>query len=792
MTSHDENSGYDISNLNRDFDFDIAKTVFKKNWVWIIIMILVGFMASYIYLRYTKPIYESKAIIQKSTKDEGRRILEFDNFIPDNNLSADVELLKSNFLLEKALINLNLKVSYFSEGEFLIQENFTESPYHITFFELKDSSLINLPIYVVANNGRIAFVFDHHGQKQTIDFEPDSVIDNNYFKLTFKIDDDDEFYNSIDSDQLFFKINDYKNLTASLNRNLFVKIVNPEASTIEIAFRSNNKTLAKDLVNEIIHTFFNYDLEQKSQSEANILKFIDEQLDTVYSNLKYSENDLQLFKSQSKNNNPEIYKSNVISQIEKLRSQELDADYEYELISGINKGITSRNRIDIYKLIPIVTGTKFQQLLEGQLDKLHQLLEQKEDASYKLSSENETLKKLETSIDNQIETIERTLVSIKSQVKSRKEGISQKINILESQLYGVPEKEMKLASLNRNFDLNEKYYSLLIEKRTQYEISKAGYKIDNLVLYEPSVARLIFPNKKFIYLGVLIISFLIGLIIIAIKYLLFNSIHSEKELRKLLPSRIGFLGIIPKVKMTEDNSILLIHKKPKSVLSENYRHIRTNLQFILDQNKSNVIAISSSVSGEGKTFVSLNLAGIYTMADKRVIVLDLDLRRPKIHLGFNAENKIGMSSILAEKANWKDCIQNSEIEGLDFITAGTIPPNPSELILNGKLDQVIEELKTIYDIVIIDNPPVGIVSDGVKVMNDSDCPIYVFRANYSKRKVVHQVSKLLNEDKVKDLYIILNDVEFNSGSYGYGYGYYGSYYTDVEEKRKFNWKIWKS
>ncbi len=791
MADNEENNGISISNLNKDFDADIAKTVLRKNWIWIIFTVAFGFMASYIYLRYTKPIYESKAIIQKSTKDEGRRILEFDNFIPDNNLSADVELLKSDFLLEKALISLNLKISYFSEGELLIQENFTQSPYHVTFFELRDSSLVNLPIYVEQRGEKIVFAFTSDNQIKEISFYPGEEIDNSYFKLKFKIDNEKEFYKSISSDKLFFKINDYKTLTAAKRKSLFVKIINPEANTIEIAFRSNNKVLAKDLVNEIIKTFFAYDLEKKSESEANILKFIDEQLDTVYSSLKYSESDLQDFKSQSKTNNPEIYKENVLSQIKQLRNDALEADLEYELISGVNKGVISRNRIDVYNMIPVVSGTRFQALLEDQLDKLYKLLEQKEDASYQLTDENEAVQKLETNITNQVATIERTLFSIKSQVKLRREQINKKIEILESQLYGVPEKEMELLDLSRQFNLNEKYYSLLIEKRTQYEISKAGYKVDNLVLYEPSVAQLIYPNKKMIYMSVFVLSLLVGLIILAFKYVLFNTIHSEKELRKLLPNQIGFLGAIPKVKMDGDNSVLMIHKKPKSILAENYRHIRTNLQFILDQNKSNVIAVSSSVSGEGKTFVSLNLAGIYTMANKKVIVLDLDLRRPKVHFGFKVGNDVGMSAVLANKAEWKSCVNHSEIKGLDFITAGTIPPNPSELILNGKLDELIEELKLEYDIIIIDNPPVGIVSDGVKVMNNSDCPIYVFRANYSKRKLAHHVSKLLNEDKVKDLYIILNDVEFNNNSYGYGYGY-GEYYTDLEELPKFNWKIWKS
>mgnify|MGYP000297769221 CR=1 FL=1 len=219
---------------------------------------------------------------------------------------------------------------------------------------------------------------------------------------------------------------------------------------------------------------------------------------------------------------------------------------------------------------------------------------------------------------------------------------------------------MQLSRLKRKFNLNEKYYSLLIEKRTQYEISKAGYTMDNLILQEPSIPELISPQKKVIYIGLFVVSLLIGVLILFIKYITFNVIHNESELKKLVPPNIGFLGVVPKAKHSESNSILMVHQNPKSILSETFRNIRTNLQFILDSKKTNLLAISSSISGEGKTFVALNLAGIFTMSDKKVIIIDLDLRKPKIHLGLGLENNKGMSSILAKKSDWRECVQKSE------------------------------------------------------------------------------------------------------------------------------------
>ena len=782
----------EVSSFNREIDIDILKTVFRKNWVWLLLFIIIGIGGAFIYLRYTKPVYESKAIIQRSLKDEGQRILEFKDFSTENNLSADVELLRSPFLLEKVLMNLNLKISYFSEGEVLTEEKFKQSPYHLIFYELKDSSLVNVPIYVIEQENGLHLSFQVNQNQILIPVQHDLLVDNEYFKFVFKINDPDKFAVDLDKDDLYFKINNYKALTNELIQSLIVNIENAEANTIKISFRSNNNVLAREMVSEIVETFFAYDLEKKSKSSESILTFIDEQLDTVYNSLKYSEDNIQSFTNISKNNNPALYKDNLIDQIDELRNEALLADLEFETINSLSSGINSKDRVSVYNLIPSLAGTRFQPLLEGQLEKLYKLLEEEEDASYKMTNENEGLKILETNIANQIETIDRTLKAIKNQVKTRKEGVNKKVAELELKLYGVPQKEMQLAGLKRKFDLNEKYYSLLIEKRTQYQISKAGYTIDNNILQEASFPVLISPNPKLIYTGVIILSILIGLIFLGIKYITFNVIHNEKELRKLIPSRVGFLGLVPKTKTPSDNSMLLVHEQPKSVLTENYRHIRSNLQFILDSEKSNVIAISSSISGEGKTFVSLNLAGIFTLADKKVMVLDLDMRKPKIHLGFNTSNEGGMSSILAGTLAWQDCVKKSELNNLDFITAGSIPPNPSELILNGKLEDLLAELKQIYDIIIIDNPPIGIVSDGVNVMNNSDCPIYIVRANYTKRALMQQLSKLIGDDTVRDLYVILNDVEMSKSHYGYGYGYGGYYSDETPKKSRKKWfQIWK-
>lgn len=773
--------------INTEFDVDILKSVFKRNWFVIPLILFIGVFTAYLYLRYTKPVYQSQAVIQRTSKDEGKRILEIDNFEQESKLSEDVELLNSTFLLEKAIKKLNLKISYFSKGQILTEENYLQSPYHMTLMELNDSSLINKPLYLLKDDSQYWIKLNEETKVQVI---PDSIISNEYFKLAFKVNDVERLNSSLDENELFFKFNDSKLLTQALQKDLAVYIVNPDAKTIQISFQSNNRSLAQDVVSSLISAFFEYDLEQKSQSSANILNFINNQLDTVYNQLKLSENDILSFKDSNNSTDPEFYREKILAQLDLLQSQAIDADLEYDLIMDIDHGINSKDRMSVYNVILAITGTRFQGILENQLNKLHELLEAKEDASYNLTEENDAIKILNIKIETQVETTNRTLNSIKNQIKNNRDGVHKKIADLESKLYGVPEKEMEYSRLKRRFNLNEKYYSLLIEKRTQYEISKAGFTIDNLILQEPSTAILISPKRKLIYIGTVVVSLLITFLFLVVKYITFNEINSESELKKLVPDNVGFLGVIPKEnQMNADNSMLVVHKRPKSMLTEAYRNVRTNLQFVLKPYNPNVIAVSSSISGEGKTFIALNLAGIFNMSGKKVLVLDLDLRKPKVHLGFNAPNKEGMSSILADKLNWKEAIQKTELEDLDFISAGTIPPNPSELIISPLMDKVIDEMKDHYDLIIIDNPPVGIVSDGIKILNQADCAIYVFRANYSKRLFANRLRELLSEKKVQNLFMLLNGANMKRSTYSYGYGY-GGYYEDTPNEKKW-WQIFK-
>jgi capsular exopolysaccharide synthesis family protein len=271
---------------------------------------------------------------------------------------------------------------------------------------------------------------------------------------------------------------------------------------------------------------------------------------------------------------------------------------------------------------------------------------------------------------------------------------------------------------------------------------------------------------------------LLSMLLLSLKYILHDSISNQRELERTTHAPI--LGAIPTyIREKMEISKLIINKNPKASISESFRTIRTNMEFMLpSKKKKRIISVTSTVSGEGKTFVTLNLAGVIALSDTKVIILDLDMRKPKIHLAFDEDNHAGVSTILIGKHKLLDCVRKTSIDSLDYIGAGPTPPNPSELIMRPEFDLLLKELHQDYDVIVIDTPPVGLVTDGILVMKKADLPVYVVRADYSKRYFVKNINKLVNNNNFSKLSIVLNAFKHLS-QYGYGYDY--SYYQGYDD-----------
>jgi capsular exopolysaccharide synthesis family protein len=341
---------------------------------------------------------------------------------------------------------------------------------------------------------------------------------------------------------------------------------------------------------------------------------------------------------------------------------------------------------------------------------------------------------------------------------------------LNQQLNQLPSKNTEYNKVKRFYSLYEEVYLSLMQSKNEFEIAIAGSTTTIKILSPATMpGRPIKPDQVLIYGIGMALFLLLSFVFIVVSYLAHDKINTVAEVERRTTATI--LGPIPRYKSKDKHAKIIVGDHPKSALSESMRSIRTNLEFMLPSHDAKIYSFTSTISSEGKTFISTNLGLLLAMAGKKVVILDLDLRRQKVHKAFDHKaSNCGMSTLLINKHKIDDCLNDSGYEGLDYIAAGPVPPNPSELLLRDSFDELLSKLKTLYDIVILDTPPVGIVTDGLLAMQKADLPIYVLRADYSKLAFIDNVNRLIATGHYSNLSLILNGITKKASGYGYSYG----------------------
>ncbi|MGM0477802.1 MAG: polysaccharide biosynthesis tyrosine autokinase [Bacteroidota bacterium] len=767
-----------------NIDMDVIRIVFRRNWYWIFVLLGLCLSGAFFYLRYTKPVYESHMLIQISSENQGADVLDFKKLDEESSISKEIELLRSELLFRRAIRDLHLYVSYYAEGDVLTETRYGHSNFTVVPHALKDSSLCHQPLFVSVDGDEIVISLDQQGTEQW-KCKPNERLETRYFDITPKVTNWQKFVNDNSTNQLYFEFNNLDILVARSIRNLKVTPIDPSAKTIEIKFESHNARFAQDVVQSVGANFFEYDEDFKKESAENVLSFISVQLDSLQRELSESKDNIMAFQRRESLPNAETYSESVEEKLDQFMQDEYEVKSELRTLEMLKAELSSEpNSLEIYQLIPQLLGKSFESSLDDQVTTLQELIERKEDLSYQVTDDHQGIEKMNRRIESRVNYINKIIKTINGRLENKLSVIQKEIQRLEEQYYDLPEKQMELSRLKNIQKLNEKYYTLLTEKKVLYSISNAGYAPQNKILNPPSKpVSPIAPKSKIIYGIASFFGLSLSFGLLLIKYLKFDEINDISELRKVMPSNIGVLGAVPKVRQKMEHSQLLVSNAPKSRVSESFRTIRTNLSFV--DKSARTIAVTSSISGEGKTFITLNLGAIIAMSGKTVVILDLDLRKPKVHLGFNGDNSAGMSNVLAGHASIDSVINTTQLEHLSYVSAGPIPPNPSELILSDQFDEVLQVLSENYDMVIIDNPPVGLVSDGINVLSKVDIPIYVFKANYSKRNFVKNVVDIADPKEIQHLNVVLNAESMSKSAYGYGYG---GYYSDEKQRRWFKRK----
>lgn len=765
-----------IPQINQDIDPKLLVHVLGKNLVWVLFLFVIAITSAFLLIRYTKPIYKSKAVIQLTSEKVENNVLD-EKLNPYNseNIAKEIELLKSPVFLSRVTQKIPLDVSYYVKGSILNFENYKATPFVVEYDSISN--------YNYGKRIDVKFI-DAENFKIT-STETASPIDGTY-KLGEWVDAGDSKFKLVRNfskplkldEDYYFTVNDPKNFISDITGTLEVNILSEQAKTIEIAYTGYNANKVVDVVNGIATEFEYFNLEKKQESANKVLEYINRTLGIVSDSLTANENALSKYGDNNIGDLSrfEYQQSRIFDQKMINQEREFVIKNDIETLKKI-KNLPVNSKSDVVNILAIISGTSLQSSLTGNLERFNALFNNYEDLSYSSPSESPAFRKVNFQIEQQKRNWEGALQTLEGVLNDRL-AFQNTINFNDIATVGSPRSvdsvSISAAMQKRIKEVNEKFFNELIEKKAEYSIAKEGFTPEYQILEFASVVeKPIAPDRRVIILTALAAWLLLSVLLVGVRYVLTDEILLINDISKYTEAPI--LGMIHKY--TEDIPVsqLVVDKKPKGLISEAFRTARTNLQFIYNEPGPKVISLTSTISGEGKTFVSINFAGILAFSGSKVIVIDCDMRKPKIHLGFETDNDLGMSTILINQNSVSECIKHSKMENLHFITAGPIPPNPAELLLTNKMEQVIQELKGIYDFVVIDNPPVGLVSDAVVNLQRADYPIYIFRSDYSRKFFINNLNRLRIENKITRLSCILNSVDINKNKgYGYGYGY-GSY-----------------
>lgn len=759
-----ESSLHSNMSYNSDVDWYKLGIVARKSLPWIIFIFMLCIGVSYLVIRYTKPLYESYSEIKLDQEDKSN-VLNLPD-VENNNtyalMSSEMELITSRLFFNKIIESLRLNPQYFSYGQFLEDEKYANPPFTVKY-ELKNAAFYNKKIDVTIIDST-RFILGYHYNDR--DFEKEylfgSTIENENYKFNVTIS---PIWNPSMGYKFGFIINSHDALIKYLENNLSVEPVNLDANIFRISLKDYSLSKAHALISAIDTLYYTYSLAEKNLANKNKIEYLNNQLVETEKKLddyeKYFEDVTITNRTVSLNEDVK----RTVDLINGLDSQRVNLNERLAFLNDLSNEVKTGRLITIpsseeYLPTHIISLVNELNLLINEREKLG--LSYKKN-TYTYRSRQKEIDLLKADLLAEIEDSKKRVIDDIRNLKNQKSSLNQQLNKL-------PSKNTEYNKIKRFYSLYEEVYLSLMQSKNEFEIAIAGSTTKIKILSPATMPNTpIKPNPVIIYGVGGAFFLLISIAFIVISYLSHDKINNLVEVERSTTATL--LGAVPHYKSKDKHAKVIVSKHSKSILSESLRSIRTNMEFMLPDIKSKVYSFTSTIGSEGKTFISTNLAALLTMAGKKVIVIDLDLRRPKVHKAFNqAADKCGMSTLLIKKNSLDECLKHSDLEGLDYIGAGPVPPNPSELILRDSFDEILNELKQRYDIIILDTPPVGIVTDGLLAMQKADLPIYILRADYSKLSFIKNINRLVATKRYPNFSIILNNVSSSKSGYGYSYG----------------------
>lgn len=760
---------------------------FVPFWPLFILSLIISIVFAWLFLKLQTPAFEATAQIllknQQASKVETKVLDELVNMDENTSVENEIELIKSSKVINEVVKELNLYIPIYFEGKFRDVLSYNNSPITITSPE---------PNLLKEYTEEIGFFYKKNENYIIVNEEKyllDTIVNTPYGKLIFHINNKNQ--DLAQSSNFYFKIFTIKQVSAQILSKLRVTPNSKEASTILLKLTDPVALRSEKILNTIIKVYNQTVIENKNQKSLNTINFINGRIKLVNSDLKLIEKEIETFKSNNGISDLSSAGSAILTLTNDIYKNLSNVQIQKEILLSVQNYINNKNNGS--GLVP-ATNDISDPVLLNLLAKLIELESEKSQLEIKGSQNTQSIIAVQNKINRTKLDINDNIKTIHNNLIIKENKLNFELEKVKLELFKIPFFERELFDLTRQQTIKNNIYTFLLQTKEEAELSFAATVSDGIILDNAQAGNIpIKPIPLTIYLIAISLSIIIVIVYIFIKEDLNNKIIFRSQIEEETSAEV-----IAEINFNENVDPIAIKQHNRSIIAEQLRSLRTAVQEKLYHIEGcKTILFTSSISGEGKSFLSVNLANSLALSGQKVAIMELDLRKPKINTLLNVQREPGITNYLLNKINIEDIILKVEnFESLYVIPAGTVPPNPTELILNGKLDELMNELRQQFDYIVIDSPPIGLVTDAKLLNKYSNICLYVLRHGYTLKYFLKMIQKFYTNNELNNINLIYNGIKkrgvgnynYNYGyGYGYGYGYsygYGNTYTDDEKKTK--------
>ena len=714
------------------------------------------------------------------------------------NVNNQVIMLSSYDLMCRVVDSLPfMQVDYITQGRFKTRNIYRQTPFEVEPTEIRFGGYNRLYVINIGDDGTFQLSSDVEDDNMLVEGRFGVPVSTPFFDATIWPT------NLLRKGKYFFRFRDKGSLVDEFMGRLQLGFVNDGSSVLQVSLVSDVPERDCDFINKLCEVFLLQNVERKNAVADNSIRFINEQLDILQESLSVSEGEMTSFRQKNKFIDVSSYAGTLMGKLENYEAQQMSLRLRETYLDYLEKYLNTNMSNEA------IMAPSSLNLNEPMLSALVQQLNDLQLQRAELSEKNVYYAKYTNDINNVKAAIHEVIKSMHTALEIEREDLANRFSDVEKDIQKLPEKELQMVSIERNYRIDDNYYTFFLQKRAEAEIQKASNTPDNDTL--DKARTLMVTNggaKNKVRTRYMAFGLLIPLILIILFELLQNRIRNPKEADSI--SRFPLIGSLRHAKSQNPT---LVQSSPRSSYAEMLRTIRSRIEFIVQRKTKISITITSTQSGDGKTFLSSNLASLYAMMGKKTVLVDLDIRKPNIHDKLGIDNGLGITNYIIGECGIDDIIIRDTHFKFDIVRAGTVPPNPGELIRSDKLQEFIDQLKEEYDFIVIDSSPIGQVPDASALIEQTDITLYVIRCMQTNKSFCKATLEQLYQEYPTKIKLILSDIPtekrplggYYSGygygkygygnryGYGYGYGAYGGYgygrhrnknnhyYTDEEE-----------